>query len=810
MRYKGENVSIMFRYFIENILLGRGLKKFHGSIRSENRSAVHFLGIAGLLISTANILAQEIVHGVSTPPLYSFILPGVFLVLFLADRFIIPDKYRYSILILYLTESVVLFIATLLGTVFDPVHEAITVLLMMVTVPIFIMDIPLRSMLVTGFWSVIFVILCGRVKDPKLAQIDNVHILEFYIASVILTLIMMRVRLQYLSQLLEVRYAFEHDRPTGLSNREGFYRRINGYLNKPVMIHIAEIQDFTMYGDFYGHEIANEMMKAVADALSEQFGTENTFRYRGNEFLCVLPEINPQKQAQMLESCRKRLSAFTTGEHVIPLSLNVGYVTGTMAAREDASSMIQLADIYLHTSEMEGENRTHGDAYSPENLKEGIIYSNLTVHAHSYEIDAQTGLSGIGYFKIHATDLLNTVADWSKKPVVGYLRLGGLRAFNDVCGYSAGDQLITDTARMMTSAFEERQLCHISSGKFGVLCYQDEVEPAIRQLNDLLALYKPGMDLRITGGFAECIREQSVISLLDQAKEAERVSRKRTERYGFYDTKMDEEVRFRQYIVNHVDEAVEKNYLKIYYQPIINAKTGHICNEEALVRWDDPNYGFLMPGRFIRVLEESALMYKVNLCVVSKVLEGFAERRKLGVPTVPVSVNLSRSDFEQCDMVAAVTSLLDEAGVSHDMICIEITESAFMKDQELLKNEVNRFRENGFQVWMDDFGSEYSTLNLLEEITIDLLKIDMQFMKNFVPGTKNHIIVSSMLDMAHKMGITTLMEGVETEEQYKAMQDMGCDRIQGYFFNRPNPQDYIVKRALSGTGLVFQTPDEIQ
>ena len=138
------------------------------------------------------------------------------------------------------------------------------------------------------------------------------------------------------------------------------------------------------------------------------------------------------------------------------------------------------------------------------------------------------------------------------------------------------------------------------------------------------------------------------------------------------------------------------------------------------------------------------------------------------------------------------------------MLKIEITESAFIENQELLKREVARFRSNGFEVWMDDFGSEYSTLNLLEELDFDLIKIDMKFMKNFSDSGKNYIIISDIIDMARRMGITTLIEGVETWEHFNILQALGCEKMQGYLFNRPNPFDYIVDRAMRKVGLTFE------
>jgi EAL domain-containing protein (putative c-di-GMP-specific phosphodiesterase class I) len=392
--------------------------------------------------------------------------------------------------------------------------------------------------------------------------------------------------------------------------------------------------------------------------------------------------------------------------------------------------------------------------------------------------------------------------------VLGYFKLLHLRDVNERCGYAQGDELIADTARLLRRAFSARHLCYVSSGEFCVLCYREEAERGAALVREGLDSYKLGLQLQSKMGFAPWQEGERAISVVDKAKLALNSILKSAERdVRFYDSALDEELRFQRYILSHVDEAIEKGWLKVYYQPIARAVTGHVCNEEALSRWDDPEYGFLMPYRFIPVLEENGLMYKVNLNVVSQVLRHFRRKQELGVPIVPVSVNLSRRDFERCDMVGQIVRMTDEAGYPHSMLKIEITESALISSQEMLRREVERFHENGFEVWLDDFGSEYSTLNLLQDLDVDLIKLDMRFMRNFKSGGKNHIIVAKVLEMAKQLGVDTLIEGVETIEHFNIMQKLGCDKIQGYLFNRPNSIDYIINRALGGTGLRFETPE---
>lgn len=796
----------MLRKLKEGIIYLDDLMPYKDEINRENRLALHLFAEAGLFISVTNAIVQAVVRNTLFPPLNSFIMPVFFLVLIVVDRYVIPAEFRHSTLILYITQGVLMLNAILLGTVFDPNHQASSILLFLLFMPAFIMDYPLRTILVHAFWSVLFIILCYHFKNPYLFQTDTIHVIEFFFASVALTIIIMRIRLNNVRQISETRYVIEHDPQTGCYSRQALRERVSRYINRPTSVIITALGDLTMYSDFYGHDVANSMMVSFANTLTALFGEENTYRYRGNEFFCIIENETEEECIRRINAVQDKLEKYRISDIQTTLNADFGYVTGTAGDETELRQMAQLADIYLHKAGKKGQGQIFGGPFDQQHLKEGIIESNLTINAPSYEINQLTGLPGMSYFTFHSTELLNTVIDITRRPVVGYLKLMHLRQFNNEFGYENGDLLISDTAKLLQRAFENRSAGYITAGKFCVMCYRDEVKPALDSVNEVLETYKPGFHAEIIGGFAEYTGNESVISLLDRAKIAQHSIRNRKETYCFFDREMDEENRFHQYILNHVDEAIENEYLKVYYQPIARALTGQVCNEEALSRWDDPVYGFLMPFRFIPVLEESAMMYKVNLYVVSKVLEDFKTRRELGVPVVPVSVNLSRSDFEQCDMVAGITDMVDEAGFSHDLIKIEITESAFIKDQELLKREVSRFREAGFEVWLDDFGSEYSTLNLLQEIDFDLLKIDMQFMKNFSTTGKNFIIISDIIDMAKRMGITTLIEGVETNEHLAILQQLGCEKIQGYLFNKPNDHSYIIQRSLSGTGLTFEDP----
>lgn len=778
-------------------------------INQENRLAARLFCRTGLPLSIANIFAQGVVIGTKEMSFHNLWMPLYFLLLFLLEKKLFDQRNTHSTLLLYLIQTPAMLMSLLLGTIWDPSHQAVTFLMFLLMMPVFILDRPLRLLGVFSGWMLLFVGLCVQVKTPDIFQVDIFHAIEFYLASVAVIYVVLRIRLESLKNTERVRYHLEHDTLTGTLNRNALLNHRERYLGRPVFLLLGDLDQLTLYNDFYGHEVGNEMLSAFAQVLRRSFGDADTYRYGGDEMLCIAVEESEETCLERIKECRKRLRKNEFDGRIITMTCAFGYVTGVPKDEQELQEMLQLADIYAHKAKNTGRDQTVGGTFDKAHLRAGIVESNIATHARVFETNQLTGLPSMSYFISRSDELLQNMDTKGRSPGVAFVNLIHFRAFNDEFGYAQGDALIQHMAALLRRSFPGRHVCYINGSQFGVLCYEDEVSTGLELVNDELMSYKADFSIYCKAGFAPYSGSERAISLMDKAKVAhDSIYEDKDVLLRIYDTKLDEEDRFRQYIVSHVDEAIEKDYLKVYYQPIVRAVTGEVCNEEALSRWEDPKYGFLPPFQFVPLLEEKRLIYKVNLNVLRMVLRDFKTRRENGVPVVPVSINFSRYDFTQCDIVQAVCDLVDSAGEPHSLIKIEITESALIDNQDLVKREIERFRQNGFDVWMDDFGSEYSTLNLLQELSFDLIKIDMQFMKNFSETSKNVIIVSKIIDLARQMGITTLVEGVETQEHYQILQRLGAEKLQGFLFNKPNPLEYIMDRNRSGTGLTFERPLE--
>ena len=243
----------------------------------------------------------------------------------------------------------------------------------------------------------------------------------------------------------------------------------------------------------------------------------------------------------------------------------------------------------------------------------------------------------------------------------------------------------------------------------------------------------------------------------------------------------------KQYVTDNIDKALSSGWIKVYYQPVIRSLTEQLCGAESLARWIDPEMGFLPPDKFIGTLEKTRQIHKLDLFMIEQVCSDISQRLKNNLPAVPVSVNFSRQDFEEVDMLATVENLVAKYDIPRDYLHIEITESMIVSDASLMERIIDTFRDAGYEVWMDDFGSGYSSLNLLKDYNFDTIKLDMEFLRKFTDKSK--AIMTSTITMAKDIDMMTLAEGVETAEQVDFLRKIGCGKLQGYYYGKPLPAD---------------------
>ena len=268
---------------------------------------------------------------------------------------------------------------------------------------------------------------------------------------------------------------------------------------------------------------------------------------------------------------------------------------------------------------------------------------------------------------------------------------------------------------------------------------------------------------------------------------------------------MGESLANKTYVLRHFNEALEKHYIKVYYQPVIRTLTGKLSGFEALARWEDPTLGMIYPNVFIPVLEEAQLINRLDGYVLEQVARLLRDRLDNGLPLVPVSMNLSAYDFDVSNPLDTIEKTVRRFQIPKTVLFFEITERVMIRNHMNMARTVHEFQQAGYQVWMDDFGSEYSSLSMLHNYHFDVIKIDMGFFSHF--DDRSRQIITSVVTMARMLGVQTLAEGVETQEQVSFLKKLGCGRIQGYYYGRPMMYEDTLS-LMYHRGLLMETPDE--
>ena len=263
-----------------------------------------------------------------------------------------------------------------------------------------------------------------------------------------------------------------------------------------------------------------------------------------------------------------------------------------------------------------------------------------------------------------------------------------------------------------------------------------------------------------------------------------------------------------KYLIDNFDRALAEGWVEVYFQPIIRTSNGRVCAEEALVRWEDPQLGILNPIDFVPALEAVNAVYKLDLYVLEITLAKMNEQIRRGLYVVPTSINLSQVDFYTCDVVEEITKRVEKANISRRLISIEVSEQTLSVGNDYIISQLEQFRDLGFQVWMDDYGSGDAALTILQKVHFDALKINMYFVQQIGKSERARIILTELVRLAMSLGMETVIEGVEYEEQVKFLQQIGCTKLQGFFYCKPLPISNVFERYERGLAIGFENPKE--
>lgn len=453
----------------------------------------------------------------------------------------------------------------------------------------------------------------------------------------------------------------------------------------------------------------------------------------------------------------------------------------------------------IHETDKTGEVRLKRYSYIYIDERVDIIVGAREDITEFSEKDVLTGgYNRRGFIRI-TERLLNEVPDRTKYAVL-FFNVKNFKAVNELFGVESGDVVLQNIFRTLThSKLSPVITARVESDHF--VCLVENKNLDFEELTSVCdnKFIKDGkcMNLIIRCGIFYVEEKPMKISgMIDRAKLAKRyITDEYVQPYMVYDQSMQVAYVDKAKLAGELQEGIAKEQFKVYYQPVIDTKTGKIASAEVLIRWIHPDKGFISPALFIPALEENGHISELDFYVLKKVWQFISDRCENNKFVVPISVNLSWMDFYDEIMMEKILKEMDrfrENGREH-MARFEITETSYAAIRENRSGILESLRIKNAKILLDDFGSGFSSFGMLQDYDFDILKIDMSFIRKIGENPKTKSIVHSIIGMAHEIGIKTVAEGVETEEQVSFLRQSGCDYIQGYYYSKPLPEEEFVE-----------------
>lgn len=417
----------------------------------------------------------------------------------------------------------------------------------------------------------------------------------------------------------------------------------------------------------------------------------------------------------------------------------------------------------------------------------------MTIKAKIMETDSVTGaLNRTGFFhKVRKILEGNLEQDYA----IAYFNIQRFKTVNDLFGYETGDALLKRAAEILAVSFlKPLAVGRLEADRFTVFTKKKDMD--LERLPELLhRTYSRGelkLDLYGKCGVFFIPRHSSlsVSDMCDRAKLAKStITNQFVQPYAVFNEKMREDYEQSSIALLHLDDALGSGEIKVYYQPIHDAETGKIVLAEALTRWFSCKFGSISPAKFVPILEESGYITKLDSYVYQTVYKFLERRQKEGKRNVDIGVNLSRMDLMDKNIMDKILNDVKTSELPRGSISYELTESAYAGVSENGNRFLQQMHEAGAKLLVDDFGSGVSSFSTIRDYDFDILKLDMGFVQKIGLNRKNNNIIISLIELAHRLDLKVIAEGVETKEQADFLKNYGCDYFQGYYFSKPMPQE---------------------
>lgn len=612
----------------------------------------------------------------------------------------------------------------------------------------------------------------------------------------------------------EIVSAGRHDELTQVLNRRSLDEDARYIVGTSVHVILADVDEFKIYNDLYGHATGDAILKCFAATMRDAFsaGGGRVIRYGGDEFLAICPATPADGIDAHAEDWRQAFRASEIEGTHYGATCSAGIVTGTPASEPELFGMIRLADMGLYEAKENGRDALVRVPFDLERLRESAG-STLKVSAGSS--DALTGLPDAEFFYGHAQQAAPVMLSRGTPLAFAYFNVGGLKEYNERYGFDEGDELLCRVADVIRDAYPNRLVARISDDRFLLMAEMGRLTSTIDTVcKQVLKCQSEQVATLRAGIYRYDDAELNIRVACDRAKVACDAIRGRYDVfYCIYTPELEAESKRRQRVVERFETALRDGQLQVHYQPIVRTVSDHVCDLEALARWDDPDEGMLEASAFIAALEDAGLVRQLDLHVVEEVCAAQEAMAAKGHEPLPTSINLSAADFADPDFIDELEEIIGRHGGSGRLLRIEVTERAFETDHEGAALAMSRLHALGVQVWMDDFGSSSSALSVLRDCDFDLVKLDIALVRGLSSpdpeqASRAHVLLMHIVSMAKELGLHTLAEGIESLDDLSFLRNIGCERLQGHIFAEPMP----LSRILEGLdqSLIIPEPERLR
>lgn len=516
----------------------------------------------------------------------------------------------------------------------------------------------------------------------------------------------------------------------------------------------------------------------------------------------VLEAENGQVALDVLKEHKKRISLILLD---VQMPVMDGYTFLNQMKEDEELSLIPVIVMTQGTSEEdELEALAHGATdFLPKPYRPQIILHRVAgliklrenaAMVNQLEYDRLTGLYSKEFFfrKVQEQLLEDPQGNYC---IVGS-NIENFKLVNDIFGTRQGDVLLKEVADLTRKIVGSNGFC----GRFGsdrFVCFLSQEKERMDRENYISFPDQDASDLLKStvmrwGIYDITDRTIPVEQMCDRALlAADSIKNQYHQYFAVYDDSLRSKLLREQAITSVMEQALDEGQFVVYLQPKYSLKDDCMAGAEALVRWFHPEWGFMSPGEFIPLFEKNGFIPRLDQFVWEQVCRQLGEWKEKGYPLLPISVNISRADVFQENLSDIILALTEKYGIDPAYLHLEITESAYVEKPDQIIKTAEDLRKLGFNVELDDFGSGYSSFNMLSQMSLDILKLDMKFIQNELARPADRSFLKDIINMAHRADLAVVAEGVETREQMNRLHAAGCDYVQGYFFAKPMPiQEY--------------------